>query len=654
MFRIRTYFSFLLKVVSVEKSVCVREEEVLLVNGTPITLEGEEGKAIKDCLLRGAIPNQVTGKAAQKATSIVIFQDLINHLLIKAGLLLKPMKVSTELNVKSSTTRSENVFLHKNGEILDEQCRQRSEVQEYRSEVEEDWQPIEFGQGVEQDDGNISTLSEAGKSLRDRLKSTDSVDVDRLVGDGSNSQDSLDQSFDSEGSSSQHRCSTPGEPLVREEDTGIIVSGTLEELIHELVPRAHASPSDSFQFSFLLSSRLWLTPSQLLAEVCRRSEQLALMMTSASHPAFVANLVRLLSNWCTWFPYDFQEEATMARMRKLSNLCVLRDPSVQGRMTQLLASLVKHLTAVEKHRSYLTKTSKLQIEMEDKKPPVDLSTVPGSSPLLVAQQLTHLELQFLSFIGPDEFVNAFARDSCSKRAINSVEEEGEARLRAGKKTCNLESYIAWFNRLSFLIASSVCAHKKKKHRARTIEFWIEVARECVNIGNFNSMMGIISGLNMSPVSRLRRTWTKIHSGKFAVLGHQIDPTSNFVSYRTTLQAAVTRSENATDKKQRVVIPFFSLLIKDLYFVNEGCASRLPNGHINMEKARTLAEHISQFMKWKDMECPYEKNVKILDYFERSPTFSPKALDFESYELEPPDNGQEKEQYKELKATFKKP
>jgi hypothetical protein len=323
-------------------------------------------------------------------------------------------------------------------------------------------------------------------------------------------------------------------------------------------------------------------------------------------------------------------------------------------MTQLLASLVKHLTAVERHRAYLTRTTKLQEEMEDKQPPVDLSTVPGSSPPFVAQQLTHLELQFLSFIGPDEFVNAFARDSSKKRKPGSAEEEDEARLRAGKKTCNLESYITWFNRLSFLIASSVCAHKKKKHRARTIEFWIEVARECVNIGNFNSMMGIIAGLNMSPVSRLRRTWTKIHSGKFAVLGHQIDPTSNFVSYRTTLQAAVTRSENATDKKQRVVIPFFSLLIKDLYFVNEGCASRLPNGHINMEKARTLAEHISQFMKWKDMECPYEKNSKILDYFERSPTFSPKALDFESYELEPPDNAQEKEQYKELKATFKKP
>lgn len=32
---------------------------------------------------------------------------------------------------------------------------------------------------------------------------------------------------------------------------------------------------------------------------------------------------------------------------------------------------------------------------------------------------------------------------------------------------------------------------KKKHRARVIEFFIDVARECFNIGNFNSLMAII-------------------------------------------------------------------------------------------------------------------------------------------------------------------
>ena len=76
------------QLLSVEKNVVVREEEVLLVNGTPIALEGEEGVAIKECLLKGAIPNQ----------------DLINHLLIKAGLLIKPVKVSTELTVTNTTT----------------------------------------------------------------------------------------------------------------------------------------------------------------------------------------------------------------------------------------------------------------------------------------------------------------------------------------------------------------------------------------------------------------------------------------------------------------------------------------------------------------------------------------------------------------------
>lgn len=36
---------------------------------------------------------------------------------------------------------------------------------------------------------------------------------------------------------------------------------------------------------------------------------------------------------------------------------------------------------------------------------------------------------------------------------------------------------------------------------------------------------------------------------------------------------------------QIVIPFFSLLIKDIYFLNEGCANRLPNGHVNFEVSR---------------------------------------------------------------------
>ena len=48
-------------------------------------------------------------------------------------------------------------------------------------------------------------------------------------------------------------------------------------------------------------------------------------------------------------------------------------------------------------------------------------------------------------------------------------------------------------------------HVKKKVRVKVMEYWIETARECFNIGNFNSLMAIIAGLNMSPISRLKKT-----------------------------------------------------------------------------------------------------------------------------------------------------
>ena len=295
------------QLLSVEKNVVVREEEVLLVNGTPIALEGEEGVAIKECLLKGAIPNQ----------------DLINHLLIKAGLLIKPVKVSTELTVTNTTTHSENIYLHKNGEILDEKCKEKKETNVYSSAVEEDWLPIsdqltnEAGWVPSSDQLTV----EAGKSLRDRLQSTDSINIGNSAIDDSID---LDVSLDScelkdnlfvgssKGSSvsiNSERSGGKSPNLVYKD--GVIMSGTLEEPIHELLPRAHSCPADSFMFSFLLSSRLYLTPSQLIGEVYRRADQLVHMMSTSSYSAYVTNLLKLLSNWLTWFPYDFQVSILM-------------------------------------------------------------------------------------------------------------------------------------------------------------------------------------------------------------------------------------------------------------------------------------------------------------------------------------------------------
>lgn len=102
-----------------------------------------------------------------------------------------------------------------------------------------------------------------------------------------------------------------------------------------------------------------------------------------------------------------------------------------------------------------------------------------------------------------------------------------------------------------------------------IEYFIDVAKECINIGNFNSLMAVIAGMNLSPVQRLKKTWAKVNQDKLKILEHQMDPSNNFGSYRSSLKAAMWRSQGAAEdrekvwRKSEILLDFFFLL--NLFF-----------------------------------------------------------------------------------------
>uniref|UniRef100_A0A2K5HZI2 Ras-GEF domain-containing protein n=1 Tax=Colobus angolensis palliatus TaxID=336983 RepID=A0A2K5HZI2_COLAP len=341
-----------------------------------------------------------------------------------------------------------------------------------------------------------------------------------------------------------------GQPLL----DGAPSSASLETLIQHLVPTADYYPEKAYIFTFLLSSRLFIEPRELLARVCHLCiEQQQLdqpVLDKARVRKFGPKLLQLLAEWTETFPRDFQEESTIGHLK-----------DVVGR------------------------------------------------------------------IAP-----------CDEPCFSD-------------KTSNLEAYVKWFNRLCYLVATEICMPAKKKQRAQVIEFFIDVARECFNIGNFNSLMAIISGMNMSPVSRLKKTWAKVKTAKFFILEHQMDPTGNFCNYRTALRGAAHRSLTAHSSQEKIVIPFFSLLIKDIYFLNEGCANRLPNGHVNFEKFLELAKQVGEFITWKQVECPFEQDPSITHYLSTAPIFSEDGLYLASYESESPENQTEKERWKSLRSSI---
>ncbi|XP_028049980.1 uncharacterized protein LOC105832483 [Monomorium pharaonis] len=420
---------------------------------------------------------------------------------------------------------------------------------------------------------------------------------------------------------------------------GNLVSGSLEALVQHMVPTEEYYPDRAYLFAFLLSARLFIKPHELLGEVCALCEHQQNLNGEGGKERlhrFVPRLVQLLAEWTETFPYDFRDERVMGHVRSITQKVAAVDAAARQEVSALLQNLLVRLTALERYEEGL---ARLATEAATEQlTQVDITELCPSATVL-AQQLTHVELERLSYIGPEEFVQAFAKESPHL----------ETSFKDMKKTRNLESYVQWFNRLSYFVATEVCKHQKKKQRVRVVEYWIETARECFNIGNFNSLMAIIAGLNMSPISRLKKTWSKVQSAKFSILEHQMDPSSNFSSYRSTLKAAMWRSAGATDERQRIVVPFFSLLVKDLYFLNEGCSNKLPNGHINFEKFWQLAKQVTEFIAWKQVACPFEKNPRVIAFLQASPVLTENALALASFDCEPPDNNPEKERYKALKS-----
>jgi hypothetical protein len=121
-----------IEIVDCQKTKSVQEEEILLINGQPVKLEGSDGAAIKKALMTGQIPPC----------------ELLNQILFQAGILRQPVRLETSLSVKSSLTTTEEIRVARNGLILDERSLETKEDNFYTSECSEVWEPI----------GKVSTI----------------------------------------------------------------------------------------------------------------------------------------------------------------------------------------------------------------------------------------------------------------------------------------------------------------------------------------------------------------------------------------------------------------------------------------------------------------------------------------------------------------
>ncbi|XP_037302701.1 ras-GEF domain-containing family member 1B-B-like, partial [Manduca sexta] len=102
---------------------------------------------------------------------------------------------------------------------------------------------------------------------------------------------------------------------------GHIISATLDTLVDMLRP----GTSKSFTFTFLLCSRLFVKPHELLNKLCKRYFKTYDKIGKGEVKDLVEKelndmiaLVRVLSQWTSMFPYDFRDDRVMALVRSIT------------------------------------------------------------------------------------------------------------------------------------------------------------------------------------------------------------------------------------------------------------------------------------------------------------------------------------------------
>uniref|UniRef100_A0A8R1XVN7 Ras-GEF domain-containing protein n=1 Tax=Onchocerca volvulus TaxID=6282 RepID=A0A8R1XVN7_ONCVO len=454
---------------------------------------------------------------------------------------------------------------------------------------------------IHQEEGREMLISTTSNDLSSGNRKTKEDDQERA-----NKQEPISKQDPLTGSSSNSYPAFDDQDKIFD-DTGSLMSVTLDSLIELLIPSGNYSPEQSYIFAALLNIRIFISPPDLLQKILQqcvfKQNATAANFTKEGRTRTFRGIYKLCLEWTQSIPYDF------------------RDQQMQRRLIELLKRFERALIDISSSMDQVLNT-------DDNNYKGLLEICPN--PTTLAQQMTLIELERLSMIGPDEIVYAAIDDDAKKRF--------------GNRMNNIRNYIDWSNRLTYLTATEILRCSKRGYRIHTIEYFIDVAKECINIGNFNSFMAIVAALSLPLIARLKKTWNRVEKSKLDILRHQFDPTANFVSYRSTLKAAIWRFNSAQNETDAIIIPFFGLLIKDLSLLHRQCAQLLPNGHMFIQ----FGSEVSNFIKWKNRKCLFERDTRTLHQLLLSRTFTEKQLIKLSYNCETAEQTSEKELYRRLK------
>jgi len=268
------------------------------------------------------------------------------------------------------------------------------------------------------------------------------------------------------------------------------------------------------------------------------------------------------------------------------------------------------LTEKEKERFQLTAPKEIPIFGLQNLQPYEILLCGDSK--TIAEQITIMEFDIYSRIGRTELISQkWAKDKYQVLARN------------------VNYLVQRSDKLSHFVATSILLQKKLKDRTKMLVRCIRVAQALTDLHNFNGLMGILMGLTLSSIQRLKHTWSKLPP-KYDLLYKQLavyqNPSNSFKNYRDAIKQA-----------SAPCLPYLTLSLSDLTFMDEGNPDLIEVDDaklINFPKHQLVHRTIKQLQQHQVTKYELFAREPLFTFLYQMPGLEEKELYVLSLEREP--------------------
>uniref|UniRef100_A0A671X9L2 Ral guanine nucleotide dissociation stimulator n=1 Tax=Sparus aurata TaxID=8175 RepID=A0A671X9L2_SPAAU len=370
-----------------------------------------------------------------------------------------------------------------------------------------------------------------------------------------------------------------------------IKAGTLERLVEYMVS-AFRGKDSTYVTIFLCTYRSFATTKQVLD----------LLLHRYGSPTRLVTVSSILGAWLDQYSEDFWTPPNYDCLHQLLSYLHRHFPGsdLERRARNLLAHFHRRQQCEpDPDGEHIGCPFATQEEsgFEDELPAFSFLSF---DPIMVAEQFTLMDADLFKKVVPYH---------CLGGIWSQRDKKGKEHLAP-----TIRATVAQFNSVTNCVITTCLSNPtlKPNQRARLLERWIDVARECRILKNFSSLRAILSALQCNAIHRLKRTWEEVSRESFRTfrelseifsddnnysLSRELlvkEGTSKFATLEINPKRAQRRHQQQRDLGvMQGTIPYLGTFLTDLVMMDTAMKDYTEGGLINFEKRRKEFEVIAQ-------------------------------------------------------------